>query len=175
MRLGKNLYTSLEGLGMRLGAVTEILVPKHRPEYSLNRMLNVVNEESQEAWHCGSGGVRGAAHAHSASTWQSVIIGTSAAAIASSEFGVLKSADSLTPPLCLLYSAVAMSTEADPFSPEQLAVLGEMLGTEIGAALARDRRSAPTEGPGPSGELRGAHISAGSGAGTPGVGVFSGP
>ena len=80
----------------------------------------------------------GAAHAHTISTWQGVTIGLVWLPLPRlrSEY---KNRLNPTPPLCLLFSTDVMTTEEDPFTPEQLVVLREMLGTEIDAMLARDR------------------------------------
>jgi hypothetical protein len=54
---------------------------------------------------------------------------------------------------------VAMATGGDDsFTPAQLASIREMLRAEIDAARARDRRSPPPGGAGPSGEWGGGTV-----------------
>ena len=54
----------------------------------------------------------------------------------------------------LVPPAAAMATGGDdPFTPAQLAAIREILGAEIDTACARNHRSLPPDGAGPSGEF----------------------
>ena len=139
----------------------------------------MINEERQGARHhsrtCACAAV---AHAHGMSAWQGVSIARIQSATVAVTAPVFKSTDSKSShtlrrsfvysTITLSYStfphifpllvppAAAMATGGDDsLTPAQLASIREMLSAEIDAARARDRRSPPPDGTGPSVEWGG--------------------